>query len=264
MHCRRSPTAIPWWSTASRPRDNQLQRLSGRGGSKAETIAANVTHLIVVMAALPAPDLYLTDRYLCAARLMGATSAIAWNKADVARHRPPQNSRVYETLGCPVFPCRRPPAPALTRCCAWIGTGTGILVGPVGRRQVVAAERLVPGADVADRRDLAVSDEGRHTTTASILYPLPAVVACRHAGGPRFRAGHSGADGDQRTVSSRSGARPHCRFADCSHLREPTVRCSAAVPRGPIDARRYESYRRLMNLAGAVGRARLTYRSVAP
>ena len=58
------------------PRRNQLSRQPPRG-SKAETIAANISHLIVVMAALPAPDLFITDRYLCAAHLMGAKAAIA-------------------------------------------------------------------------------------------------------------------------------------------------------------------------------------------
>ncbi|MCB1596788.1 MAG: ribosome small subunit-dependent GTPase, partial [Gammaproteobacteria bacterium] len=47
-----------------------------------------------------------------------------------------------------------------------------------------------------------------------------------------------------------------CRFADCSHLREPDCAVSAAVLKGTIDNRRYESYRRLMNLANqATGQA---------
>jgi ribosome biogenesis GTPase len=39
-----------------------------------------------------------------------------------------------------------------------------------------------------------------------------------------------------------------CRFQDCLHSREPQCAVQAAVPAGKIDARRYESYRRLLNL----------------
>jgi ribosome biogenesis GTPase len=39
-----------------------------------------------------------------------------------------------------------------------------------------------------------------------------------------------------------------CRFQDCLHLREPQCAVQAAVESGAIDARRYESYRRLSNL----------------
>jgi ribosome biogenesis GTPase len=39
-----------------------------------------------------------------------------------------------------------------------------------------------------------------------------------------------------------------CRFTDCSHLRESHCAVQEAVAAGEIDSRRYESYRRLMNL----------------
>ncbi|MDH3352526.1 MAG: ribosome small subunit-dependent GTPase A, partial [Gammaproteobacteria bacterium] len=39
-----------------------------------------------------------------------------------------------------------------------------------------------------------------------------------------------------------------CRFANCRHLREPGCAVKAAVESGAISARRYESYRRLLNL----------------
>ena len=39
-----------------------------------------------------------------------------------------------------------------------------------------------------------------------------------------------------------------CRFPDCLHLREPQCAVQAAVAGGAVDARRYESYRRLLNL----------------
>jgi len=39
-----------------------------------------------------------------------------------------------------------------------------------------------------------------------------------------------------------------CRFPDCLHLREPQCAVRIAVDSATVDARRYESYRRLLNL----------------
>jgi ribosome biogenesis GTPase len=41
---------------------------------------------------------------------------------------------------------------------------------------------------------------------------------------------------------------PGCRFQDCLHLRELQCAVQAAVEDGKVDARRFESYRRLLNL----------------
>jgi ribosome biogenesis GTPase len=39
-----------------------------------------------------------------------------------------------------------------------------------------------------------------------------------------------------------------CRFQDCKHMQEPHCAVRAAVETGAMDARRYESYRRLRRL----------------
>lgn len=40
-----------------------------------------------------------------------------------------------------------------------------------------------------------------------------------------------------------------CRFRACTHTHEPDCRVRAAVEEGRVDARRYESYRRLLSEA---------------
>lgn len=237
------------------PRKNQLSRQPARG-SKAETIAANISHLVVVMAALPAPDLFITDRYLCAARLMGAEAAIAWNKADLAP-LPEAELAVYAAIGYPLFPVSAATGFGLEALQSWLDQGIGLLVGQSGVGKSSLLNRLVPGSDTATGRLSAATDEGRHTTTASIMYTLegggrlidtpgvrdfvPAIPDLRDIAHGFAEIGTTGRD---------------CRFADCSHLREPDCAVEAAVGNGLIDARRHESYRRLMNLAGqAAGQA---------
>jgi len=229
------------------PRDNELQRLSGRGGQP-ETIAANVTHLVVVMAALPMPDLYLTDRYLCAARLMGAASALAWNKSDVAGP-PAAELALYESLGSPVFAVSATTGDGIAALRAWIGTGTGILVGQSGVGKSSLLNALVPGADVLTGEISLSSDEGRHTTTASVLHPLPGGGGLVDTPGVRDFAP---AIPERRAISGGfieiEEFGRECRFTDCSHLRESHCAVQEAVAAGQVDPRRYESYRRLMNL----------------
>jgi ribosome biogenesis GTPase len=234
------------------PRDNELQRMSGRGGLP-ETIAANVTHLIVVMSALPAPDLYLTDRYLCAARLMGAASAIAWNKSDLAGP-PATGLALYETLGSPILPVSALTGAGIAALQAWIGAGTAILVGQSGVGKSSLLNSLAPGAAVATAEISGASDEGRHTTTASVLHPLPGGGGLLDTPGvrdflPAIPERLAISDG---FVEIAAHGR-ECRFTDCSHLRESHCAVQEAVATGRIDPRRYESYRRLMNLVRQSG-----------
>ena len=229
------------------PRANELQRLSGRGGLP-ETIAANVTHLIVVMAALPAPDLYLTDRYLCAARLMGATSAIAWNKADLAGV-PATELAGYAALGSPVWPVSAVTGAGIAALRAWIGPGTAILVGQSGVGKSSLLNALVPGAEAITAQISLASDEGRHTTTTSVLHALPGGGGLLDTPGVRDFVP---AIPPRTAISSGfveiAEIGRECRFTDCSHLRESFCAVQEAVNGALIDPRRYESYRRLMNL----------------
>jgi ribosome biogenesis GTPase len=45
------------------------------------------------------------------------------------------------------------------------------------------------------------------------------------------------------------GRADQCRFADCEHTREPNCAVRSAVDSGDISERRYESYKRLLNLS---------------
>lgn len=152
------------------PRMNQLNRQPPRG-SKPETIAANISHLIVVMAALPLPDLFITDRYLCAAHLMGVKAAIVWNKADLAA-LPETELAVYSRLGYRLFPVSAVTGTGLDALLGWAGQCVGLLVGQSGVGKSSLLNRLVPGSDTATGQLSAANDEGRHTTTASIMYRL--------------------------------------------------------------------------------------------
>src|SRR5450755_1027560 len=66
---------------AVEPRSSALYRANARGGS--ELIAANLSLLLVVIAPVPKPDLFVVDRYLCAAQCGGLAAAVVLNKSEL-------------------------------------------------------------------------------------------------------------------------------------------------------------------------------------
>jgi ribosome biogenesis GTPase len=228
------------------PRHNELARLAGRGG--AEIIAANIDRVIVVLAPAPAPDFFLADRYLCAARLMDSEAAVAWNKADTGE-RPPAELDVYATLGYPVWVLSAHDGTGLEGLRSALGRGTTVLLGQSGVGKSSLLNALVPGATALTREISRATTEGRHTTTASVLHALPGGGYL--ADTPGVRDFVPSVPDARRIVLGFVEIGCHgqdCRFADCSHLREAHCAVQRAVAAGLIAARRYESYRRLMNL----------------
>ena len=107
---------------------------------------------------------------------------------------------------------------------------------------------LAPSQDVKTG-ELTRDDEGRHTTTASRAFELDANSWLIDSPGVRDFAPtleHI----EQTTLGFPEIARlaPACRFQDCRHLQEPNCAVQAAVAGGRLNARRYESYRRLRRL----------------
>ena len=230
------------------PRRTALYRSNARG--RVEAVFANVTRLLVVIAPLPAPDPFVADRYLAAAESAGILATPVLNKAELdidATLRAQLD--VYAAVG---YECLTVSAatgegtPALLSACAG---HVAALVGQSGVGKSSLVRRLAPDADV-EIGGLMRDEEGRHTTTVSRLYELAGGGRLIDSPGVRDFApavGHL----DPRHLGFLEVARlaSGCRFLDCRHMREPGCAVRQAVESGQMDARRYESYRRLRRLA---------------
>ncbi len=231
------------------PRSSALYRSSTRGD--AEIIVANVSLLVVVVAPLPAADLFVVDRYLCAAASAGIRVLLVLNKLDLDgaaglhAQLQPYVAAGYEVVTVAARERRNVAALALA-----LAGNTGVLLGQsgVGKSSLVA--QLAPQAAQAVTGELVRGEEGRHTTTSSQLYDLPGGGHLIDSPGVRdFAPAIQALEPASLGFVEVDRLAPSCRFADCRHMSEPgcAVR-EAAQPGGTLDARRHESYRRMRRL----------------
>jgi ribosome biogenesis GTPase len=237
------------------PRTSVLSRSSLRG--EAEAVVANLSLVVVVFAPLPSPDLFVVDRYLCAASSAGLRALVLLNKDDLLDGvSAGAMTAGFSAAGYPLLRCSATRGAGLAPLHEALRNETAVLVGQsgVGKSSLISA--LVPQSQIATG-ELDRDAEGRHTTTSSRLYDLsggghlidspgvrdfaPAIdtLEPRSLGFPEV---------DRRGVS--------CRFQDCQHLREPACAVREAAASGSLDARRYESYRRLRRLYAQLREAR--------
>ena len=229
-------------------RRNALWRANSRGG--AEPVVANLTRLLIVLAPLPLPDLFVTDRYLAAATAADVPATLLVNKSDLGIEAGlTAELDAYAAAGFPAIFCSATSGAGMQPLLAALGPGTrGALVGQSGVGKSSLVRRLLPQAEVAIG-ELVRAKAGRHTTTAARLFDLPQGAALIDSPGVRdFVPAVSALD--ERTLGFPEVARlaPGCRFSDCRHLREPGCAVRAAAEDGTWHARRYESYRRLRRL----------------
>jgi ribosome biogenesis GTPase len=238
-----------WLITDISPRRNELSRPNTRG--KVEILAANLSFLAVVSADSPSPDWFIVDRYLCAAELMGVSAAVIFNKTDLAE---PGKDTIdtlqdYERIGYRTLLCSAKAGSNLEALQELLADQTAIIVGQSGVGKSSLINRLVESADQPTAAVSEGSGEGRHTTVNSVMLALPNGGAVIDSPGVRdYAPSTDNAQDVIRGFPEIAKFGIDCKFSDCRHLREPNCAVKAAIESGDISARRYESYKRLLNL----------------
>ena len=238
-----------WLITAIIDRDNELTRPNQRG--QAEVLAANIELLIVVAAATPEPDWFIVDRYLSAAEDIGAAAAVVYNKTDLETDEASTDQALdeYRAIGYPTLRCSATTGTGMQELESLLVGRSAIIVGQSGVGKSSIINRLtdieqLPTGSISSKRG-----EGRHTTVNSVMLDLPGGGSIIDSPGvrdyaPALQSLERVAQGF-RDIRSAAQA---CRFANCRHTREPDCAVKQAVAAGEISARRYESYKRLLNL----------------
>jgi ribosome biogenesis GTPase / thiamine phosphate phosphatase len=228
-------------------RRTALYRSNVRGAT--EPVIANLSRLMVVLAPVPVPDLFVVDRYLSAAESGGIAGLLVVNKIELGiDDELAAQLDVFTAAGYRWFPCSVKTGEGIDALLEVCAGQVAALVGQSGVGKSSLVDRLIPGAGV-EVGELVREEEGRHTTTASRMFDLPLSGNLIDSPGVRdFAPAVDRLDARSLGFVEVERLAPQCRFSDCRHMREPGCAVQNATHSGGISPRRYESYRRLRRL----------------
>ncbi|HEY5759437.1 MAG TPA: ribosome small subunit-dependent GTPase A, partial [Steroidobacter sp.] len=232
------------------PRRSLFARTDSRG--RTEPLAANLSLVIVIIAPNPEPDLYIADRYLAGAALAGISGALIVNKSELPGAEDADFQAGvddYERAGYPVLRVSAKNEPTVAPVRELLANHSAMLVGQSGVGKSTLTNRLCPESERATRSLSDSTGEGRHTTVSTALFRLTSGGELVDSPGVRDYAPPPVEDAMvQVGWPEILKLAPGCRFNNCLHLREPGCAVLGALADDTFSARRYESYKRLVNI----------------
>ena len=238
-----------WLITAIAPRRNQLARPSARGHT--EVLAANIDVVVVVAAATPAPDWFIVDRYISAAELMAAEPIVVFNKIDLSARDETWQDELsnYRRIGLNTIETSVSEPRGLSDLESVFAARRGIVVGQSGVGKSSLINAMTESASRKTAGISAKTREGRHTTVNSVMIDLKNSGQVIDSPGVRdYAPALTSAADVARSFRDIATLAPGCRFKNCLHLREPSCAVKAAIGTAKLSRRRYESFKRLLNL----------------
>ena len=231
------------------PRHNFISRPQPSGGPRRkleQVLVSNLDRLwVVVSLAQPPLNRRFLDRILASASHQDVDAGVVLNKVDLEEAVDPVPlASIYESLGYPVLVCSAGTGQGLPEFVSALAGRVQAFVGlsGVGKSSLMSA--IQPGLDLRVASVGERHGHGRHTTSSSRLYWLPAVRGWV-ADTPGMREfglwGMFRRELSDGFVEIRERA-PDCRFRDCMHVDEPGCAVTGAVGSGEVDRDRYESY----------------------
>ena len=230
-------------------RENLLRRIDGNG--KTRSIAANVSRLIICLAVVPRPSIFLLDQYLLSAAQQQIPVSILLNKIDLIQGEltdPFDLMKTYAPMGYPVIKTSVRSGEGMEAFRNMLAHQVTVLSGVSGVGKSSLTQWLLPHTNIRTAGLSEASHEGKHTTRASHLYRLPEVTG-ELIDTPGVRGFGPFIDSDQplangfRDIHAYAG---DCRFNNCLHHKEPGCAVVAAVEGKKIRDSRYQSYLKLL------------------
>lgn len=226
---------------AIRPRASLLYRSDAY---RQKIIAANVTQIVIVVAAEPPFSDELLARCLVAAYDQKLEVLIVLNKCDIADKAAGARLQLapYYNIGYRVLElsATQDSSPLLP----FLQGHTSVLVGQSGMGKSTLINGLLPDARAATREISTVLNSGKHTTTHARLYHLDPdshLIDC--PGVQMFGLHHLSFGEIEQGFIEFAPYLGKCRFHDCHHTHEPNCALQQAVAEGKIDARRFTLFK---------------------
>ncbi|MEN9623981.1 MAG: hypothetical protein RJB17_776, partial [Pseudomonadota bacterium] len=234
---------------------------------RTKSFAANLDRVLILIAADPEYSESQLSRALVAAEAERITPIIALNKSDLAQPFAQAWERLapYRAMGYKVMPISLSPRSPVAddgvqALCALLQGLTTLVLGPSGSGKSTLINRLVPDAQVETGEISLALNSGKHTTTSTRWYWVPALDTpnAAHAArtalidSPGFQEFGLHHIEPTRLADCMPDLRAHvggCKFYNCTHLHEPGCAVLAQVENeqqtGTISVRRHRIYAQL-------------------
>ncbi len=226
------------------PRQSLLYRSDA---FREKIIAANVTQIIIVLAAVPSFYEDLVNRCLVAAESAGIKALIVLNKADLLAEtaRAMETLQPYRDLGYPLLSLSA--HHDVTPLLPFLEGETSVLVGQSGMGKSSIINALLPGIKLETREISQTLDSGKHTTTFARLYHLkPGSHIIDSPGLQEFGLHHLKPEEIDHAFIEFRPWLGQCKFNNCRHRTEPGCAVLTAVAAGNIHPRRLAAYHKLV------------------
>jgi ribosome biogenesis GTPase len=241
------------------PRRGLLVRQAAGEKTAPQPLAANIDVGFVVTSANKDLSARRLERYLAFVTAGGATPVIVLNKIDLVPDAAPLVDAIRAAAPGVTIVTTSAARGEAAAVAAHLARGvTGVLCGSsgVGKSTLLNALAELAGPDARPTRDIkGDSDRGRHTTARRELFVLPAGGVLVDTPGMRELSLWDEAD-EAAAFAEIAALAARCRFADCTHGREPGCAVHAALEAGTLDADRYAGYLKLSSESAAESKRR--------
>ncbi|MFK7794172.1 MAG: ribosome small subunit-dependent GTPase A [Gammaproteobacteria bacterium] len=225
-------------------RRNQITRIDNFKREK--TIAANVDHIIIVVAAAPAFSTSLIDKYLACAQLNQCKATLVINKAEMLNDNNvdiTQLENTYKDLAENFIITSAKLGYGIHTLRLALSNETSILVGQSGVGKSSLINRLLNNNNIRVGELSENIQQGKHTTSNAFAHNIN--NNGRLIDSPGVRTFMPVFKDAKQVMLGYSEFLPHlgkCKFSDCQHINEPHCEIKTEVISGNIQELRYQSY----------------------
>jgi ribosome biogenesis GTPase len=239
------------------PRTTELKRSSPSGGAGMQVLAANATHLLIVMGFGAGFSVRRLERFLVLAASAGVEPVIALTKYDTADpvDAAVAESEVRDITDAKVFCTSVVTGEGIEELAGYFSAGDIICLSGLSGAGKTSLLNALCGTEDAVASVRVHDGKGKHTTTARHFIESGRGFFIIDTPGLREVGIGSDFEAVEEVFDEIAEYAEHCRFSNCSHTDEPGCAVLAAVADGHISGERLSSLHKLRREAAAKNEA---------